>query len=136
MATQPLQAPGAGTATQPPQAPGAGPEVLPTGIESTQLNKPLPSVRPDEFAGESDSGAEVDGEPALPASVHVQGDLPEELTRTSLKVPTTGRVSEGSGPSWAGIRFLTTTRHLPPWIIILLLVLEPNQPVKCQLSYG
>ena len=35
VATQPLQAPGAGTATQPPQAPGAGPEVLPTGIEST-----------------------------------------------------------------------------------------------------
>ena len=44
VATQPLQAPGAGTATQPPQAPGAGPEVLPTGIESTQLNKPLPGV--------------------------------------------------------------------------------------------
>ena len=31
VATQPLQAPGAGTATQPPQAPSAGPEVLPTG---------------------------------------------------------------------------------------------------------
>ena len=53
VATQPLQAPGAGTATQPPQAPGAGSEVLPTGIESTQLNKPLSGVRP-EFAGESD----------------------------------------------------------------------------------
>ena len=36
LATQPLQAPGAGTATQ---APGAGPEVLPTGIDSTQLNQ-------------------------------------------------------------------------------------------------
>ena len=42
LATQPLQAPGAGKATQPPQAPGQGPEVLPTGIESTHLNKPLP----------------------------------------------------------------------------------------------
>ena len=31
IATQPLQAPGAGTASQPLQAPGAGPEVLPTG---------------------------------------------------------------------------------------------------------
>ena len=84
LATQPLQAPGAGTATQPPQAPGAGPEVLPTGIESTQLNKPLPGVRPDEFAGESDSEAEVDGEPASPTSVHVQGDLPEDATDQDL----------------------------------------------------
>ena len=84
LATQPLQAPGAGTATQPSQAPGAGPEVLPTGIESTQLNKPLPGVRPDEFAGESDSEAEVDGEPALPASVHVQGDVPEDATDQDL----------------------------------------------------
>ena len=83
-ATQPLQAPGAGTATQPPQVPGAGPEILPTGIESTQLNKPLPGVRPDEFAGESDSEAEVDGEPASPASVHVQGDLPEDATDQDL----------------------------------------------------
>ena len=84
LATQPLQAPDAGTATQPPQAPGAGPEVLPTGIESTELNKPLPGVRPDEFAGESDSEAEVDGEPASPASVHVQGDLPEDATDQDL----------------------------------------------------
>ena len=84
VATQPVQAPGAGTATQPPQAPGAGAEVLPTGIESTQLNKPLPGVRPDEFAGESDSEAEVDGEPASPASVHVQGDVPEDATDQDL----------------------------------------------------
>ena len=53
IATQPLQAPIAGTATHPTQAAGAGPEVLPTGIDSTQLNQSLPSVRPDEFAGES-----------------------------------------------------------------------------------
>ena len=44
------------------------------------MNKPLLSVRPDEFAGESDSEAEVDGEPASPASVHVQGDVPEDAT--------------------------------------------------------
>ena len=31
VATQPLQAPSAGTATQPSQAPGAGPKVQPTG---------------------------------------------------------------------------------------------------------
>ena len=84
LATQPLQAPGAGTATQPTQAPGAGPEVLPTSIESTQLNKPLPGVRPDEFAAESDSEAEGDGELASPASVHVQADLPEDATDQDL----------------------------------------------------
>ena len=84
VATQPLQAPGAGTATQPPQAPGAGPEVLPTGIDSTQLNKSLPSVRPDEFAGESDSEAEVEGELASPTSANVQGELPEDSTDQDL----------------------------------------------------
>ena len=84
LATPPLQAPGAGTATKSPQAPGAGPEFLPTSIDSTQLNKSLPNVRPDEFAGESDSEAEVDGEPASPASVHVQGDRPEDSTDQDL----------------------------------------------------
>ena len=81
IATQPLQAPSAATATQPPQAPGAGPEVLPTGIDSMQLNKSLPGVRPDEFAGESESEAEVEGEPA---SVNVQGELPEDSTNQDL----------------------------------------------------
>ena len=84
IATQPLQASGAGTATQPPQAPGAGPDVLLSSAESMQLNKPLPGVRPNEFAGESDSEAEVDGEPASPASVHVQADLPEDTTDQDL----------------------------------------------------
>ena len=42
------------------------------------------------------------------------------LTRTSLKKPTTERLLEGSDPSWAGTRFLTSTRrlvgesHVPP----------------------
>ena len=84
IATQPLQAPGAGTATQPTPAPSAGPEVLPTGIDSTQLNHSLPGVRPDEFAGESESEAEMDGEPASPASVNVQGELPEDSTDQDL----------------------------------------------------
>ena len=48
------------------------------------MNKPLPGVRPDEFAGDSDSEAEVDGEPASPASVHVQGDVPEDATDQDL----------------------------------------------------
>ena len=54
-----------------------------------------------------------------------------QLTRTSLKMPTTGRLSEGSDRSWAGIRSPTTTIHLPPWMIIHLPVPEPSQPVKC-----
>ena len=58
--------------------------MLPTGIDSTQLNQSLPGVRPDEFAGESDSEAELDGEPASPASVHVQGELPEDSTDQDL----------------------------------------------------
>ena len=84
VATQPLQAPGAGTATQPIQAPGAGPEVLPTGIDSTQLNQPLPGVRTDEFASESDSEAEMDREPVSPASANAQGELPEDSTDQDL----------------------------------------------------
>ena len=82
--TQPLQAPGAGTATQPPQAPGAGPDVLPTGNDATQFDQSLPGVRTDEIAGESDSEAEMDREPASPASVNVQGELPEESTDQDL----------------------------------------------------
>ena len=58
--------------------------MLPTGIDSTQLNQSLPGVRPDEFAGESDSEAEKDGEPASPASVNVQGELPEDSTDQDL----------------------------------------------------
>ena len=45
VATQPLQAPGAGTTTQPSQAPSAGPEVLPTGYDAMQLDQSLPGVR-------------------------------------------------------------------------------------------
>ena len=130
-ATRPVQGPGTSdVATQPLQAPGAGPEVLPTGNESTQLNKPLPGVRPDEFAGESDSEAEVDGELASPGSVHVQGDLPEDATDQDRSEDANYR------ETIRGVRSLTTTVQLPPWMIIHLPVPEPNQPVKCQLSYG
>ena len=84
IATQPLQAPSAGTATQPPQAPGAGPEVLPTGYDTTQLDQSLPGVRTDEIAGESDSEAEMEREPASPASANAQGELPEDSTDQDL----------------------------------------------------
>ena len=102
LATQPLQAPGAGTATQPTQAPGTGPEVLSTGNESTQLNQSLPGIQPDEFTGESDSEAEVAGEPASPASIHVQGELPEDSADQDLSEDANYRETvEGSGLCWA-----------------------------------
>ena len=111
VATQPLQAPGAGAATQPPPAPGAGPEVLPTGIESTQLNQPLPGVRPDEFADESDSEAEVGGEPASPASVHVQGDLPEDATDQDLSEDANYRETIRGVRSFMGWHQITDYDH-------------------------
>ena len=84
VATQPLLVPGAGTATQPPQAPGAGPEVLPSGYETTLSNQSPPIGQNSEVARESDSEAEVDPEPASPASVHYQGDVPETNTDQDL----------------------------------------------------
>ena len=48
------------------------------------MNQSLLGVRPDEFTGESDSEAEVAGEPVSPASIHVQGELPEESTDQDL----------------------------------------------------
>ena len=91
VATQPLQAPGAGTTTQPTQAPGVCPEVLPTGIDSTQLNQSLPGVQPDEFSGESESEAEMNREPASPTSVNLQGELPEDSTDQELSEDTNYR---------------------------------------------
>ena len=104
LATQPLQAPGAGTATQPTQASGAGPEVLPTGNESTQLNQSLPGVRPDEFTGESDRQKWQGNRFHQLVFTSRVNCLKIQLTRTSLKMQTTGKLSEESGLSWAGIR--------------------------------
>ena len=58
--------------------------MLPTGIDSTQLNQSLPGVRPDEFASESESEAEMDGELASPTSVNIQGELLEDSTDQDL----------------------------------------------------
>ena len=84
VATQPLQAPGAGTATQPLLAPGAGPEVLPTSNDPAQLDQSLPGGRTVEIASESESEPELDREPSSPASVNVQGELPEDSTNQDL----------------------------------------------------
>ena len=62
-ATQPVEAPSAGTATQPVEAPGAGPEVLPTVTGSAALHV--------EFTG-SDSEEEFQSEPGSPIDGNVQ----------------------------------------------------------------
>ena len=109
IATQPLQAPSAGTATQPPQAPSAGPDALLSRAESTQLNKSLPGVRPDEFAGESDSEAEMDGEPASPVSVNIQGELPEDSTDHHLSE------DANSGETIRGVRSFMGWHQIPDY---------------------
>ena len=82
--TEPLQAPGAGTATQPLQAPGTGPEVLPTGNDPAQLDQSLAGGRAVEIEGESESEPELDRKQAAPARVNVQGELPENATDLDL----------------------------------------------------
>ena len=82
--TEPLQAPGAGTATQPLQAPGTGPEVLPTGNDPAQLDQSLADGRAVEIEGESESEPELDRKQASPARVNVQGELPENATDLDL----------------------------------------------------
>ena len=113
-ATQPLQAPGAGTATQPPQAPGAGPEVLPTGNESTQPNKSLPGVRPNELVNVTVRQRLMGNRLHQLVFTSRMNYRKTQLTRISLKMPTTGRLSDWSDASWAGIRSMTTRVHLPP----------------------
>ena len=56
-ATQPVEAPGAGTATQPVEAPGAGPDVLLTGISNAALHVDQTSTsgRNVDITGGSDS---------------------------------------------------------------------------------
>ena len=84
-ATRPVQGPGTSdVATQPTQAPGAGPEVQPTGDETTLSDQSLSGGRSTEVPSESGSEAELDGEPASPASVHDQFDLPEATTDQDL----------------------------------------------------
>ena len=70
-ATQPVEAPSAGTVTQPVEAPGAGPKVLPTGTGSAALHA--------EFTG-SDSEEEFQSEPGSPIDGNVRDGSPD-LTR-------------------------------------------------------
>ena len=67
-ATQPVEAPGAGTATQPVEAPGAGPDILPTGTGSAALHA--------EFSG-SDSEEELPSDPGSPVDGNVREGSPD-----------------------------------------------------------
>ena len=102
-------------------------------IDSTQLNQSLPGVRSDEFAGESESEAEMDGELASPASVNVQGELPEDSTDQDLSEDANYRKTIRGVRSFMGWHQIPV--HLSPRVIIHLPVPEPSQPVKCLSSY-
>ena len=58
--------------------------MLPTGNDPAKLNQTLSSGRTVEIASESESEAELDREPASPASANAQGELPEDSTDQDL----------------------------------------------------
>ena len=109
LATQPLLVPGAGMATQPSQAPGGGPEVMPSGCEATLTDQSLSGGRNTEVAGESESEAELDGEPASPASIHDQSDLPETTTDQDLSEDANYR------ETIRGVRSFMGWHHIPDY---------------------
>ena len=106
LATQPLLVPGAGTATQPSQAPGAGPEVLPSGCETTLSDQSPSGGRNTEVARNL---KELDGEPASPASIHDQSDLPETTTHQDLSEDANYR------ETITGVRSFIGWHHIPDY---------------------
>ena len=89
-ATQPVEAPSAGTATQPVEAPGAGPEVLLTGTGSAALHT--------EITG-SDNEEELHSKPGSPVDGNVRNRSPDltkmnQLIRNCLRSPLIERLSE------------------------------------------
>ena len=109
LATQPLLVPGAGTATQPSQAPGAGPEILPAGVETALHNQSPPIGQESDIARQSDSEAELDGEPSSPASIHCQGDLPDTATDQDLSEDANYR------ETIRGVRSFMNWHHIPDY---------------------
>ena len=109
LATQPLLVPGAGTATQPSQAPGAGPEILPAGVETTLHNQSPPIGQESDVARQSDSEAELDGEPSSPASIQCQGDLPDTATDQDLSEDANYR------ETIRGVRSFMNWHHIPDY---------------------
>ena len=110
-ATHPVQGPGTSTvlATQPTQAPGAGPEILPAGVETTLLNQSPPIGQNSEVTRESDSEAELDGEPSSPASIHCLGDLPDTATDQDLSEDANYR------ETIRGVRSFMNWHHIPDY---------------------
>ena len=109
LATQPLLVPGAGTATQPSQAPGAGPEILPASVETTLHNQSPPIGQESDVARQSESEAELDGEPSSPASIHCQGDLPDTATDQDLSEDANYR------ETIRGVRSFMNWHHIPDY---------------------
>ena len=91
------------------QAPGGGPEVLPAGAETTLHNQSPPIGQNSEVAREYDSEAELDGEPASPASVHCQGDLPDTATDQDLSEDANYR------ETIRGVRSFMNWHHIPDY---------------------
>ena len=106
LATQPLLVPGAGTATQPSQAPGACPEVLPSSCDASPSDQSVSGGRNTEVAGESESEADLDGEPAS-ASIHDQSELPETTMDQDLSEDANYR------ETIRGVRSFMGWHHIP-----------------------
>ena len=88
--------------------------------QTTLSDQSLSIGRNAEVAAESESEAELVGEPALPASIHDQSDLPETTTDQDLSEDANYRENiRGSEVSWAGIINRTTTTQLLLWMITL-----------------
>ena len=84
LATQPVEAPGAGTATQSVEAPGAGPEVLLTGTGNAALyvDHTFTGGKTVDITGGSESDEDLQSEPGSPVDSNVQGESPDrDLTR-------------------------------------------------------
>ena len=120
-ATQPVEAPGAGTATQPVEAPGAGPDVLPSGTGSAAFL--VLTVR-------KNSRVIQDLLMATSGTVPQTSPGMKWLIRSCLKSLPTGRLSEARCCLWVSIRSLNLTVCLLQ-ITTLLPVPELHQPVKC-----
>ena len=125
VATQPLLVPSVGTATQPSQAPGAGPETLPAGCKTTLSNHRLPLARSLRLLGNPTKRLSWMGNRhhRLVSTARVIYRKQLQI-RTSLKMPITGKLSEGSEVSWVGITSRIMTPQLLLWMIIPMPVPE------------
>ena len=72
-------------ATQPVEAPGAGPEVLLTGTDgAVQLDQSLTGGKSADITGGSESEADLGSEPGSLADDNLQGELPDHTADQDL----------------------------------------------------